>query len=123
MRPHVGFRQVWIAACLLLNLPGCITVEYGTAPHVDSLSTLTPGIAGPADVLQTLGEPRGKGRAHLRVDLSPRDVWFYESVRSNGKAVDLKILLVFFLDDRYDGYMWFASTEEFERLGSMEPAR
>ncbi|GAB3625901.1 hypothetical protein GCM10027419_07490 [Pandoraea terrae] len=98
-------------------------MQYGTPPRVERLSTLTPGVAGPADVLQTLGEPRGKGAARVRASLAPRDVWFYEYVQSDGKAVDLKILLVFFLDNRYDGYMWFASEEAITKQGSMEPVK
>ena len=41
--------------------------------------------------------------------LTPRTIWSYEYGEFEAAQMKLKILLVFFAQDRYDGYLWFAS--------------
>ena len=41
--------------------------------------------------------------------LAPRTIWSYEYGEAEGAQLRLKILLVFFAQDRYDGYLWFSS--------------
>lgn len=101
------------AMCIVLALAGCMTLESGVPPRVDRLGTLTAGKSTSSEVLQTLGEPRGKGVTRMTADLPPRDIWVYEHMTSDGKAVDLKILLVFLYEGRYDGHFWFGSNLAF----------
>lgn len=100
-----------VTAVALTALLHACTVTYGVKPQTDRLSQLLPKQSKAADVLLTLGEPRGKGVAHLSTELPSRDIWFYEFVQSNGSGMELKMLLVFFLGDTYDGHLWFSSVD------------
>jgi hypothetical protein len=105
-----------VALIFQLVITACTpTIEFGAEPRTDSLQGLIIGESDKADVVVALGEPRGDGGAEFSRDAGkPREIWFYEYVRSDGKNVDLEILLVFFRDDRYEGHWWFSSTDEFE---------
>ena len=93
-------------------LMGCApTIKYGSPPRTDRLETLRPGVSSTADVLLALGEPRGHGVARFPVDPQPLKIWFYEYTEARGKRADLKILLVFFRQERYGGHLWFSSAE------------
>lgn len=97
-------------------LAGCATtIKYGSPPRTDRLETLKPGISIQQDVLVALGEPRGKGGARFSVDPIPRTIWFYEYTEASGSRIDLKILLVFFQQERYDGHLWFSSASLIEQ--------
>lgn len=87
------------------------TMKYGSLPRTDRLETLKPGVSTTADVLLTLGEPRGHGAARFPVDPVALEIWFYEYTYTKAGAgrVDLKILLVYFHDKRYAGHLWFSS--------------
>jgi hypothetical protein len=97
--------------CLLLAtfLSGCATMKYGVPPKVERLQSLQRGVSTKTDALSVLGEPRGRGAARMSPDQGSRDVLFYEYAESDGAKVELKFLLVFFDDGRYDGYLWFSS--------------
>lgn len=101
-----------LCACLitilLLTLPGCATMRYGSVMTMDRLDSLKPKVSDRADVLLVLGEPRGRGAMQYASDIPPRTIWFYEYVEADAKSVSTKILLVFFDRDVYDGYLWFA---------------
>jgi hypothetical protein len=99
----------------ILFLAGCIpTIEYGSRVDVAELDKLTVRQSGKPDVLLALGEPRGKGGAEfVKQQGQPREIWFYEYTRTDGKTIKLLILIIFYLDDVYDGYWWFSSIEEF----------
>ncbi len=108
-------------ACTLLALAsvfflaGCMSIQYGSPPRTDQLGTLTPGISSTADVRSALGEPRGRGVGRLMsVDPAPRTIWSYEYTEAEGRQIRLKMLLVFFNQDRYEGYMWFAAANVVE---------
>lgn len=122
-------RVSLLALLLSASLPlgGCASVTYGVAPRTDRLAQLTPGQSRSSDVLLALGEPRGRGAAHLSATIPIRNVWFYEFVKSNmglyetlklsmgqtgSGSVDLKMLVVFMHGDVYDGYLWFSSVEK-----------
>lgn len=110
--------------CLLLSvaLSGCIpNFKYGVSPKVERLSELKVGITKRADVLMTLGEPRGKGAARFSDAMSQKlgivpyhDIWFYEYLETDGNKVQLKFLLVFLDKDTYKGHFWFSSSELME---------
>ena len=91
-------------------LAGCMsTIKYGSPPRVKHLETLEVGISKEADVLFSLGEPRGNGTVLLSTALPPRKIWFYEYTETSGRRIDLMILLVFFDKELYDGHLWFSS--------------
>jgi hypothetical protein len=105
-------------------LSGCVTVSYGVQPNTDRLAQLVPGKSRSSDVLLALGEPRGKGAAHLSPELPLRNVWYYEYLKASGAMtmnVDLKMLIVFLQGDVYDGYLWFSSVEKVKSGGSVAP--
>lgn len=114
------FKKRWRSrACAVLGLAvvallvGCApTVKFGSPPRTDHLDTLKVGASSKADVLLALGEPRGNGVTRLSAEATPRTIWFYEYTETAGKVADLKILLVFFDQDKYDGHLSFSSIQE-----------
>lgn len=101
-----------VGTAFLGLLMGCApTMKYGSPPRTDRLETLRPGVSNTADVLLALGEPRGYGAARFPHDPQPLKIWFYEYTKAGGNRVDLKILLVFFRQERYGGHLWFSSAE------------
>lgn len=93
-------------------LAGCaFEVRHGSPPKTDRLDTLKPGISRTEDILQALGEPTGYGVSRLRADQTPRTIWFYDYTYANALGRnDVKILLVFFRQERYEGHLWFSET-------------
>lgn len=104
--------SVFLTACLaLVGLQGCATrLEIGSPPRVERLAQLTPRISTKNDVLLILGEPRGHGAARLDPTFNQQRVWLYEHTVAEGADIKLTMLLIFFADDIYDGYMWFADS-------------
>jgi hypothetical protein len=125
-RPEIIVRPFhmwgrWVTALGLLVLAaGCsvppITIGY-QAP-IGSLDRLVSGKSSAANVRAALGEPRGHGAARYTKDQPLRKVWFYEFIQMKGTQIGINILLVFFQDDRYDGYLWFSAKELLKRLPS-----
>lgn len=113
--PHSSFTQwaVYCVACFALAafLAGCATsVKYGSPPKVNQIGLLKQGVSVKSDVLAAFGEPRGYGSSRFHALPTPREIWFYEYMESDGVRTQLKFLLVFFDADRYDGHLWFASS-------------
>ena len=108
----VSLSKYLVLVLLALVLGGCITAQYGVIPQTGRLSELSIGESRQGDVLLVLGQPRGKGAANVSPEFDRRAIWFYEYVESDGKAVQLKMLLVYFVGDVYDGYLWFSSVED-----------
>jgi len=75
-------------------------------------STLRAGESTKGDVLTALGPPRGYGMARFNEVERGRVIWFYEFIQAKGSDIDLKMLLVLFDGDKYDGYLWFSSLEK-----------
>ena len=108
-------------ACAFLLLTGCkYSVNTGLDVHVLD-NGLVPGHSTTADVRTLFGEPNGRGQIYLPVDSEPREVWSYYhergsiDSRAGGQiGVDMRrmFLFVYFLDGRYDGYMWFSSLRD-----------
>jgi hypothetical protein len=102
----------------LALLSGC-NYTVNTRPDVRVLDTgLVPGHSTAADVRTLFGEPNGRGRIYMPVDSEPREVWSYYHERGSiesgtGGQIDVDMrrmfLFVYFLNGRYDGYMWFSS--------------
>lgn len=117
-RINVGGRRPRLAGSLRtcawlllpLTLAGCVSIRHGTLPRTDRLEQLKVGVSTSADILQALGEPRGRGAARLATDPKLRTTWFYEFTAAGGSRVDLKMLLVFLTEDqRYEGHLWFSA--------------
>ena len=108
---------LWLCILIFLFVAalsgGCTTttMKYGSPPKIDNLPILKIGISGKADVMKALGEPRGYGAARFPTAPTVRDIWFYEMSELVGSRVNLKILLVFFEQERYDGHLWFSSAQ------------
>ena len=115
-------RHLILGLLLAGFLSACATtIKYGVPPKIDRLGNLKVGTSSRADVLMTLGEPRGRGATRFSNAASLKhgfanyhDIWFYEYVESDGQKVDLKFLLVFMDQDRYNGHFWFSSSELME---------
>ncbi|MEE8516524.1 MAG: hypothetical protein V3T02_07800 [Alphaproteobacteria bacterium] len=108
---------------MLTVLAACAPIEFGSPPKIDRLADLTLGVSKKAEVQVALGEPRGHGAARLADGAlrraigrgtDTREVWFYEFTKLEGRRINLKILLVFFDDDLYDGHLWFAGADFLE---------
>jgi hypothetical protein len=104
-----------IMFCTLTS--ACISVEYGTPLITEGLESLELGKSTPADILLALGQPRGNGSMHVSQSPEPRDLLYYEYIKSDGKNTELEILTVLIHDQRYDGYLWFASSERIRKQG------
>ena len=99
-------------------------VTTGAFPDVSRIeSDLKRGVSTKIDVQRLLGAPNGLGNSLLPPDSGPREVWFYEDVASTGMRsgedvtwVDLRqqILLVFFEQEKFDGFMWFTGVTSSE---------
>jgi hypothetical protein len=99
-----------IASGFLISSCVSIRIRMGQRPDVEVLEkSLRMGESRSTDVMSLLGEPFGKGRIMLPMDSEPRTMWTYyyaEGDLEDGRAI---YLFVHFDEDRYDGYMWFAS--------------
>jgi hypothetical protein len=99
-----------IIIAMLILLTGCLKVKYGSMPDTKAIQAhLTLYASTKADVLRVLGPPRGYGMTRLPAMPSPNVIWFYEYLESDGKNVDLKMLLVYFEGEMYSGHLWFSS--------------
>jgi len=84
----------------------------GHRPNIDVLEkSLQPGASTAADVLLALGQPFGKGKTMLPIDGKPRTMWSYYYGEGNLEDARGIYLFVYFVDNRYDGYMWFSSLQ------------
>lgn len=103
---------VFALCCGLSLTSGCsTTMAFGSLPRIDRLESLKIGTSGAGEVLLALGEPRGRGQAKLGPNVPEQQIWFYEYTKSDGKKVQLKMLLVFMDKDVYAGHMWFSSRQ------------
>ncbi len=113
VRPFHLWRRWMGVLGLLVLVAGCaappITIGY-RAP-LQNLDRLISEKSSAADVRAALGEPRGYGAARFTRDQPLRRVWLYEFTQVKGLQVGVYMLLVFFRDDRYDGYLWFSAKE------------
>jgi hypothetical protein len=113
--------RVVLAHVLFLGmffLGGCIGIDYGVQPRTDHLAQLIPGQSRASDVLLALGEPRGKGAAHLSPDTPMRSVWYYEHMTEHHHKIANSMLIVFLQGETYDGYLWFSAAERLTKTGT-----
>jgi hypothetical protein len=108
------------AALLVAALGGCGPIRYqsGGEFNVDALeTTLKIGASSQAQVKAALGAPLGQGSGMLPWHDAPRTVWSYYydvgqvDLGGSDSHARRSYLFVFFEGDRFDSYMWFASTK------------
>ncbi len=105
-------RAVILAFIVLVTATACVSsVEYGVKPKTDRLVRLQVGMSERAQILAALGPPRGKGVARLAGLPEPREIWYYEHVKTDGSQVEMSMLLAYVKDGRYDGHLWFSSAQ------------
>lgn len=100
-----------------LFLPGCVvhvhTVKSQAFSKLDQLETeLKRGVSTKADVITLLGEPDGSGGAQFPTASYDNDVWYYEASRASLSNMDQNILLVYFREEVFDGFMWFSNNAD-----------
>jgi len=104
---------------LLLTTIGAYASPGGVIQHdreEQIESKLTRGTSTKADVLKGFGKRDGSGTALIPGDPIIREIWYYEDVKFSGMSgMNQKILLIYFKDEIYDGYMWFANKVEINR--------
>jgi len=104
-----------ILMCLILLFAavGC-SVKFGRMPPTDKIeSSLRPMVDSKSEVLKVLGPPRGYGMIRMsNLPNSPHSIWFYEYITAKDEKITLKMLLVFFDQEKYVGYLWFSSLEK-----------
>lgn len=111
-RPARRQGAVVAIGMVLMLATGCASSShFGTPPRVAALAQLTVGQSTSADILQVLGEPRGNGAARFPVNPELRTVWFYEYLEAEGGSSKVSALIVFVRDGRYEGYLWFSSSQ------------
>lgn len=104
-----------LVMCFVLGLvAGCgtpPTIDFGRPAPVDGFAKLQPGLSTSSDVRALLGPPAGDGASRHMGQEKIRTLWFYEYGRIKDDKIALKIILVFFNGDIYEGHMWFSSKE------------
>jgi len=103
----------------LKTIGACSTTKALQHHRLEQIeSKLTRGISTKADVLKVFGKRDGFGTVLMPSDPIIREMWYYEDIKfSQGfdfinKEQRIKILLIYFKDGVYDGYMWFATKAE-----------
>ena len=117
----VARASAWAAglAFAAMTIGGCSTTvdfEAGSKFNPALLEqSLRTGVSTQADVRSALGEPYGRGHALMPFHESDRTVWtyYYERGSVGVPSMEMKdqriYLFLFLKEDRFDGYMWFAS--------------
>lgn len=107
----------WIGALCAENGAQAQGGRAGAFPDVDRMEAeLKKGVSTKADVEALLGPPVGRGGALSAVEPDrPRDIWVYGEfgwsiIDMSGSEVrlhlDQQLLMVYFIDDVFDGFWW-----------------
>jgi len=112
---NIYFR--FLIILLLTTIGACSTtnaVQHHREKQIES--KLTQGVSTKVDVLKGFGKRDGSGTALIPGDPIIRELWYYEDVKASslGDKMNQKILLIYFKDGIYDGYMWFTNKAEVE---------
>jgi hypothetical protein len=117
-REAAASMRAFALTIVVAAVAACGTMQFRAGNPVDPAAlerSLKTGTSTQADVKAALGAPYGQGAALMPFHDAERTVWtyFYErgSVDVSTMATQDKrtYLFVFFVGDRLDGYMWFAS--------------
>ena len=119
-RRRLVFALLWVLSMTLLT--GCApnrltTGAFTQVARIDS--ELERGVSTKEDVQRILGPPKGGGSAIVPPDRGLREVWFYDDIellnvtspKPGIMKMDVRqqILLVFFQEGVFDGFMWFSN--------------
>jgi len=104
------FRIIFFLIIAALST-GCATIEYGEWPNTDLLSSLQLDLSNGEDIKRLLGEPTGRGKGRMPDFPGTADVWSYEYTRANGNRMNVSILLIFMINDIYQGHFWFVAND------------
>lgn len=106
--------SIFMCLILLFTTVGC-SVKIGRIPPIEEMdSSLKPLVDSKSEVLKVLGPPRGYGMVRMsNLPNNPHGIWFYEYITGDMQGeITLKMLLVFFDQEKYAGYLWFSSFEQ-----------
>ncbi len=103
------------AFAVLAVVPSACVFQSGSLPQTERFAELRAGVSTKEDVRSTLGDPQGNGAARFTSALEIREIWLYHYAIH----ADVATLLVFFNENRYDGYLWI-STQEAAKLDVAE---
>ncbi len=124
-------RSALLGAALMVTLLGVVSLggcavetTRGRSPLITERlrSELVRNKSTKVDVLKVLGEPDGTGsfggwrgvRGPRHSKLRPLEVWYYEDNKASMMGLslrqELRVMLIFFKGELFDGYMWFANT-------------
>jgi len=100
----------------LVLIAGCApTITLGSMPKIASIPDLIPGVTTSSEVQSILGEPTAKGSSLWSIaPMTPVKLWEYEFTKTDGVKSDLTIVMIFFRDDRFEGYLWFSAEQEYK---------
>lgn len=104
----------WLPIWVLVG--GCATTPSfttGIPPKVEALERLQKGSSTPAEIVRALGQPMGTGATLMPVGRA--DLWFYAYTEVEGNKTRINYLLIYLVEDRYDGYLWFDATSKVAR--------
>lgn len=113
-----------VAAVCTLMLLGCASTKVGTGVFVDTTvleNRLIRGVSTKSDVQIALGTPKGRGGALLPAVPGADEVWLYDDIQMMGFKKEgnvyqanlrQQVLLVFFKENRFDGFMWYSMGRE-----------
>jgi hypothetical protein len=125
-----------VAVILLVAVMACAGVPAvaqekgfttGAFTKVNKIETeLERGRSTKLDVRRLLGTPKGYGQAVLPPQRKEHEVWYYEDIELTKvkfeSASDIRadvrqqILLIFFLGEVFDGFMWYSNAVEAQPL-------
>ncbi len=123
-------RSALVGAALMVTLLGVVSLggcavetTRGRSPLITERlrSELVRNKSTKVDVLKVLGEPDGTGsfggwrglRGPRNSKLGPLEVWYYADTKTSiGFSLrhNVRVMLIFFKDEVFHGYIWFANT-------------
>lgn len=119
LRPGLGTLALLLIGVVLAGCGGARTTgKFVETSRIES--ELERGVSTKEDVRRVLGEPKGSGDAILPSHTELREVWYYEDMETTDTEVTAgvvwldvryQVLVVFFRQEKFDGFMWFSSTE------------
>ena len=121
--PHAVTRFILLSWLVAAGTAGAAAASssarpaFAAAPTLDS--ELKRGVSTAAEVRRVLGPPTGQGAMlQAAIDSRPFDLWYYEDLAAVGTTPDeeplgsfvhKQLLLVFFRDGVFQGYLWYSN--------------
>ena len=125
-RRSISLKFGLVKMFVFIFISACASQEtrppVGPAFNNEALTTtLQRGVSTSPDVKNVLGEPNGTGEFLYMTDTVPHNIWFYEKmvIDTTGKELDVQqdVLIVFFKNGRFDGFLWFSDAQQNLRKG------